>query len=101
MNGDISLTGVSATNTLEGFAQQVLTQQASQSSNYTAQQTASDNYRDSVQQSLSNSDGVDLDTEVSNLTVYEHSYAASAQVITTVNQMMTDLFNAISSVSTG
>jgi flagellar hook-associated protein 1 FlgK len=97
MNGNISLTGFEANDTLENFAQQALSIQATQASNSTSQQTASDNYRDALQQTLSNNDGVNLDTEVSNLTVYEHSYAAAAQVITTVNQLMTDLMNAVSS----
>ena len=100
MNSDINLDGMNGSATLEGFAQQTLSAQANQASTYTSQQTFSDNYRDSLGQKLSNEDGVNLDTEVSNLTVYEHSYGAAAQVLNTVNKLMADLFTAVSSATT-
>jgi flagellar hook-associated protein 1 FlgK len=49
------------------------------------------------QQALSNATGVNIDTELANLVAYQNSYAASAHVISTVNQMMTTLMSVIGS----
>lgn len=46
------------------------------------------NFRDSVS-------GVSLDEEMANLIQYQHAYAASARMITTVNQMMQDLVTMV------
>jgi flagellar hook-associated protein 1 FlgK len=47
------------------------------------------------QQSLSNATGVNVDTELVNLTNYQNSYAASAHVISTISQMFNDLLSTI------
>lgn len=47
------------------------------------------------QQSLSNATGVNIDNELVNLTTLQNSYAASAHVIGTINQMLSDLENII------
>ena len=46
------------------------------------------NVRDSIS-------GVSLDEEMANLIQYQHAYAASARMITTVNQMMQDLVTMV------
>lgn len=46
------------------------------------------NFRDSIS-------GVSLDEEMANLIQFQHGYAASARLITTVNQMMQDLVNMV------
>jgi len=46
------------------------------------------NFRDSIS-------GVSLDEEMANLIQYQHAYAASARMITTVNQMMQDLVTMV------
>ena len=45
---------------------------------------------------VTNSTGVNLDTELANLTMFQNSYAASAHVISTVNQMMQTLLSVVS-----
>ncbi len=47
------------------------------------------------QQTLSNETGVNVDTELTNLTVLQNSYAASAHVLTTINAMLATLENTI------
>jgi flagellar hook-associated protein 1 FlgK len=94
-SGDITSPITGAT-TLEDYSQQMLTNQANQTSEYTSQSSFSTSYQASLSKSLSDETGVNLDTEVSNLTIYEHSYGASAQIIQTVDQLMTDLMNAVS-----
>jgi len=47
------------------------------------------------QQSLSNATGVNIDTELVNLTNLQNSYAASAHVINTITQMFNDLISTI------
>ena len=47
------------------------------------------------QQSLSNATGVNVDSELVSLTTLQNSYAASAHVISTINQMFTTLMNAV------
>jgi flagellar hook-associated protein 1 FlgK len=56
----------------------------------TTVQTASLTQLTTQQSTLS---GVDLDTEASNLTVYQRSYQAAAQVLTVVNQLMAAAIN--------
>ena len=47
------------------------------------------------QQALSNATGVNVDTELVNLTTLQNSYAASAHVISTINLMFNDLMATI------
>lgn len=61
---------------------------STQSTSATSQQTY-------YQQALSNATGVSLDTELANLVTYQNSYAASAHVISTVNEMLTSLMQVL------
>jgi flagellar hook-associated protein 1 FlgK len=72
---------------LSGFQQAANTVQT-QSQSATQQQTY-------YQQSLSNAVGVNVDTELVNLTTLQNSYAASAHVISTINLMFNDLMATI------
>jgi flagellar hook-associated protein 1 FlgK len=87
---------ITGATTLEDYSQQMLTNQANQASEYTSQSSFSASYQASLSKSLSDQSGVNLDTEVSNLTIYEHSYGASAQIIQTVDKLMDDLMSAVS-----
>ena len=73
---------------LSGF-QQAANAIKGQSSTATTQQTY-------YQNSLSSETGVNTNTELVNLTSWENSYAASAHVISTIQQMMTTLENLLS-----
>jgi flagellar hook-associated protein 1 FlgK len=61
------------------------------------QSTAATQQQTYYQQTLSNATGVNVDTELVNLTTLQNSYAASAHVISTINQMYTDLENIVPS----
>lgn len=83
--------GLSSTGTYSDLTTAILAnfQQAansisSQSATATSQQTY-------YQQSLSNSTGVNVDNELVQLTTLQNSYAASAHVISTINQMLQTL----------
>lgn len=88
--------GLTATNvTYAGLTSSILSgfQQAANiisSDNATA--ASQQNY---YQQSLTNKVGVNTDTELANLVTYQNSYAASAHILTTVNQMLTTLMSSI------
>ncbi len=60
-----------------------------------AQSTTATSQQTFYQQTLANATGVNMDTELANLVNYQNSYAAAAHVITTVNQMMTDLLSSV------
>jgi flagellar hook-associated protein 1 len=81
----------SLTMTLNQYAGQIVGQ------NSTAAANASDNsqYQTGVQNQISttlqNEVGVNMDQELSNLTIYQNSYAASARVVQVVNDMFTSL----------
>jgi flagellar hook-associated protein 1 FlgK len=49
---------------------------------------------------LSNSTGVNLDDEMSQMLDLENSYAASSKLLTTINTMFSDLTAAINPVAT-
>jgi flagellar hook-associated protein 1 len=81
----------SLTMTLNQYAGQIVGQ------NSTAAANASDNsqYQTGVQNqistSLQNEVGVNMDQQLSNLTIYQNSYAASARVVQVVQDMFTSL----------
>lgn len=76
-----------ATTILSTF-QQTANTISTQSTTATSQQTY-------YQTSLSNKTGVNTDTELANLVTYQNSYAASAHVISTVNQMLSTLMSVL------
>lgn len=59
------------------------------------QSTSATQQQSFYQTSLSNATGVNVDSELVNLTTLQNSYAASAHVITTINAMLADLENVI------
>jgi len=59
------------------------------------QSTSATQQQSFYQQSLANATGVNVDTELTNLTVLQNSYAASAHVISTINAMLADLENVL------
>ena len=51
--------------------------------------------RDSATQALTSATGVNMDDELSRMLDIEHSYQASAKLISAIDQMFTVLFQAI------
>jgi flagellar hook-associated protein 1 len=62
-------------------------------SNATAEQNASSLVLQQLNDQNSSVSGVSLDEEAANMIQYQQAYAASAQVITTINDMMYDVIN--------
>jgi flagellar hook-associated protein 1 FlgK len=89
-------TGMTTTNqTFSGIATAILSgfqQAANTINNLSSTATTQQTY---YQTTLSSETGVNTDTELVNLTNWENSYAASAHVITTIQQMMQTLQNMV------
>jgi flagellar hook-associated protein 1 len=62
-------------------------------SNANAEQSASNLVLQQLDDQRSSVSGVSLDEEAANMVQYQQAYAASAQVVTTINTMMEDLIN--------
>jgi len=75
-------------NAVLGYFQQAANSLSSSSQSATQQQGY-------YQQAVANATGVNVDSELIALTTLQNSYAASAHVISTVNQMFTDLINIL------
>ena len=88
-------TGLPANATLQSYASQLIAGQASQLSQATSQNTSESAYSSALQQQLTNSSGVSLDSELSNMLTIQKSYGASAQMMKTVNQIFDELIQAI------
>jgi len=81
-------TTTSLVNTILSGFQQAANTISTQSQSATQQQTY-------YQQTLSNATGVNVDSELVNLTNLQNSYAASAHVISTISQMFNDLMGSV------
>jgi flagellar hook-associated protein 1 FlgK len=91
-----STSGLSASNiTYSQLASQILSgfqQSANSVSSNNVTYASQESY---YKTALSNSVGVNLDTELANLQIYQNSYSACAHVITTVNSMINTLLQSI------
>jgi flagellar hook-associated protein 1 FlgK len=81
--------------TIQNFAQEIMTTQASQASDASSNASFSSSYLATLQTSFSNSSAVNLDSQVANLTVYENAYSCSAQVVSTEQKLMAALLSSI------
>jgi flagellar hook-associated protein 1 len=73
------------------FLQQVISQQAEAASSATNLKQGQDVVLSSLQQRFNDTSGVNIDQEMTNLLTLQQSYAASAHVLTTINNMFTTL----------
>lgn len=88
--------GLSApSQTYAGLASAIISSFQQTANTINTQSTAAASQQTYYQQALSNKTGVNTDTELANLVAYQNSYAASAHVISTVNQMLTTLMSVI------
>lgn len=62
-------------------------------SNATAEQSASNSALQQLNDQLSSESGVSLNEEAANMIQYQQAYAAAAQVVTAINDMMYDVIN--------
>lgn len=88
--------GLSASGvTYAGLASSVLASFQQTANTISSQSAIAASQQTYYQKSLSNKTGVNTDTELANLVTYQNSYAASAHVISTVNQMLTTLMSTL------
>jgi flagellar hook-associated protein 1 FlgK len=80
-----TLTPVSTT--LGNYAAQIIAQAATASSNAQSNSTYQTQLQSQLSSQLSSVTGVNLDSELSNLVVYQNAYGASARVVTTLQDM--------------
>lgn len=79
------------TMSLNQYAGQIVGQSATAAANATNNSQYQTGVLNQVSTTLQNEVGVNMDQELSNLTVYQNAYAASARVIQTVQSMFTTL----------
>lgn len=79
------------TGTLSNYMQQFLSQQANTASSAQQLQQGQDVVLNTLQQKVSSTSGVNMDTEMSNLIALQNSYAANAHVMAVVQSMMQSL----------
>jgi flagellar hook-associated protein 1 FlgK len=99
MTASLSLSaagGLPAANTtLDGYAANILSsnsQAANQAKNQLSFQTSTFN---DIQNKVTSASGVNTDEELSNLMLYQNSYAASARLITTISDTLKELLNIV------
>jgi flagellar hook-associated protein 1 FlgK len=79
------------TGTISNYMQQFLSQQANTASSAQQLQQGQDVVLNTLQQSVSSSSGVNMDSQMSNLISLQNAYAANAHVMAVVQSMMTAL----------
>ncbi|MGV8996831.1 MAG: flagellar hook-associated protein FlgK [Parvibaculaceae bacterium] len=85
-------TGIGSTSTpfngsVDSFARRIVSVQAAQSQNATDNATSQKMVSDALQGKYDSETGVNIDTEMSNLIVFQNAYAANARVISTVKEL--------------
>lgn len=87
-----SIGGVSAgTYSYASYANSVVSQNAISASKMSADSTFQSEFVRSMQSQSAELEGVNVDEEMANLVVYQNAYAASARVVTTINEMFDTL----------
>lgn len=91
-----STSGLSAPSvTYAGLTSAILSNFQQTANTINSQSTTATSQQTYYQQTLANSTGVNIDSELASLIAYQNSYAASAHVISTVNQMLTTLMSVV------
>lgn len=81
--------------TIEGLAIEILSFQATKTAQAGDELAYQEHVTDNVHRRFDAVSGVNIDDEMTQLLLLEHSYAASSQVLQAVQQMLDDLLNAI------
>lgn len=82
--------------TLSQYMSAVVDQQAQAANAATNLQQGQDTVVTALQQRFNDQSGVSIDTEMSNLIALQNAYSANARVMSTVQQMMQTLLQAVS-----
>jgi flagellar hook-associated protein 1 FlgK len=88
--------GTPYSGTLSQYMSQVASQQAQAATAATNLQQGQDTVVTALQQRVNTQSGVSIDTEMSNLIALQNAYGANARVMSTIQQMMTTLIQAVS-----
>jgi flagellar hook-associated protein 1 FlgK len=81
--------------TLSQYMSQVASQQGQAATAATNLQQGQDTVLSALQQRFNDTSGVSIDTEMSNLIALQNAYGANARVMSTLQQMMTTLLQAV------
>jgi flagellar hook-associated protein 1 FlgK len=88
--------GLPAVNTtLDGYAANILSGNASSASQATSQLSFQQSTYTDTKNKVTSDSGVNTDEELSNLMLYQNSYAASARLITTISDTLKELLNIV------
>jgi flagellar hook-associated protein 1 len=82
--------------TLSQYMSQVASQQSQAATAATNLQQGQDTVVTALQQRVNTQSGVSIDTEMSNLIALQNAYGANARVMSTIQQMMSTLMQAVS-----
>jgi flagellar hook-associated protein 1 FlgK len=82
--------------TLPDYMSQIVSQQSEAANAATNLQQGQDTVVSALQQRFNDQSGVNIDTEMSNLIALQNAYGANARVMTTIQQMMSTLLQAVS-----
>ena len=82
--------------TLSQYMSAVVSQQSQAANAATNLQQGQDTVLTALQQRFNDQSGVNIDTEMSNLIALQNAYSANARVMSTVQQMMSTLLQAVS-----
>src|SRR5579862_4251262 len=82
--------------TLAQYMSAIVTQQSQAATAATNLQQGQDTVLTALQQRFNDQSGVNIDTEMSNLIALQNAYSANARVMSTVQQMMNALLQAVS-----
>jgi flagellar hook-associated protein 1 FlgK len=81
--------------TITDYMSQIVSQQSQAANAATNLQQGQDAVVTALQQRFNDQSGVNIDTEMSNLIALQNAYAANARVMSTIEQMMTTLLQAV------
>lgn len=92
--------GIGTSNTLSGYAAASVSWLDAEQQNVTSESAYQSTLLSTSTTALSNTTGVNLDDEMSQMLDLENSYSASAKLLTTISSMFADLANAIDQATT-
>lgn len=91
----VAVTGLNGTATIENFAAELVSYQANQKADYESQLGFQNQVRNLLQERLRDESGVNVDEELASLIQLESAFAASARVLTSVQDTLDELLAAV------
>jgi flagellar hook-associated protein 1 FlgK len=91
----VAVTGLNASATIEDFAADLIAYQANQKADFQSQLQFQEQVRDLLRERFRDESGVNVDEELAGLIQLESAFSASARVLTSVQDALDELLNAI------